>query len=221
MVMDYSEFLRKKSQLGTFDGFDPIFMPDFLFDFQKSLVDWSLRKGKAAIFADCGLGKGQPPESKILTPDGWSEIGSLIPGDLVIASDGNPYPVMGVYPKMRQPVYDVCFSDGVSIRVDADHLHICRTNNDRQRGHAWRVMGTTDLILCNNLRYGVGGKSRNYDIPVVNPVMFFGYNQPIIDPYVIGVLLGDGYMSGNISISSADVDILNKVRNHLPDGITL
>ena len=38
-------------------GFDPIWMPDFLFDFQKYLVEWSLRKGRSAIFADCGLGK--------------------------------------------------------------------------------------------------------------------------------------------------------------------
>ncbi len=53
----YEEFLESKSQLGTFDGFDPLWMPDFLFDFQKDLVDWSLRKGKAAIFADCGMGK--------------------------------------------------------------------------------------------------------------------------------------------------------------------
>lgn len=55
--MNYAEFLHRKSQLGTFDGFEPNFLPDFLFDFQKSLVDWSMRKGKSAIFADCGLGK--------------------------------------------------------------------------------------------------------------------------------------------------------------------
>lgn len=55
--MIYADFLAGKSQLGTFDGFEPIWMPDFLFDFQRSLVDWAIRKGKAAIFADCGLGK--------------------------------------------------------------------------------------------------------------------------------------------------------------------
>lgn len=55
--MNYADFLKIKSQLGTFSGFDPVFLPDFLFDFQKSLVDWAVRKGKAAIFADCGLGK--------------------------------------------------------------------------------------------------------------------------------------------------------------------
>lgn len=55
--MEYQEFLERKGQLGTRDGFDPVFMPDFLFDFQKALVEWSLQKGRAAIFADCGLGK--------------------------------------------------------------------------------------------------------------------------------------------------------------------
>lgn len=53
----YQEFIEQKSQLGGNYGFDPLWMPDFLYDFQKSLVEWSLRKGKAAIFADCGLGK--------------------------------------------------------------------------------------------------------------------------------------------------------------------
>ncbi len=55
--MDYSEYLLKKSQLNTDNGFDPIFMPDFLFDFQKMLVEWSVKKGRAALFADCGMGK--------------------------------------------------------------------------------------------------------------------------------------------------------------------
>lgn len=55
--MNYQEFLEHKSQLGTFDGFNPIWMPDFLFDFQKYLVEYSVKKGRSAIFADCGLGK--------------------------------------------------------------------------------------------------------------------------------------------------------------------
>lgn len=57
MEMNYQEFLFKKTQLSGMSGFEPIFMPDFLFDFQKSLVDWAVKRGRAAIFADCGLGK--------------------------------------------------------------------------------------------------------------------------------------------------------------------
>lgn len=55
--MTYEKFIESKSQIGGMSGFAPLWMPDFLFDFQKSLVEWAIRKGKAAIFADCGLGK--------------------------------------------------------------------------------------------------------------------------------------------------------------------
>lgn len=55
--MTYSDLLQKKSQLGGFYGFDPIFMPEAAFDFQKSLIEWNTKKGRSATFADCGLGK--------------------------------------------------------------------------------------------------------------------------------------------------------------------
>lgn len=56
-MRDYAEFLAAKSQHNTGDGFEPIWMPDFLFDFQTDLVDWAIRMGRSALFADCGLGK--------------------------------------------------------------------------------------------------------------------------------------------------------------------
>jgi hypothetical protein len=55
--MNYEQFINSKSQLGGMSGFKPSFMPDCLFDFQKAITEWAVMKGKAAIFADCGLGK--------------------------------------------------------------------------------------------------------------------------------------------------------------------
>ena len=55
--MNYDEFLRSLDSRGADHGFDPLFMPPSLFDFQERIVDWAVRKGRAAIFADCGLGK--------------------------------------------------------------------------------------------------------------------------------------------------------------------
>lgn len=55
--MNYTKFLERKTQLGGMHGFEPVDLPDFLFPFQRSLVEWAIRKGRAAIFADCGLGK--------------------------------------------------------------------------------------------------------------------------------------------------------------------
>jgi hypothetical protein len=56
--MRYEEFIERKSQLDGNHGFAPVWMPEWLFDFQAALVEWAVRKGRAAIFADCGLGKG-------------------------------------------------------------------------------------------------------------------------------------------------------------------
>ena len=57
MSASYEEFLDRKLHTGADHGFEPVFMPDQLFDFQQALVQWAVRKGRAAIFADCGLGK--------------------------------------------------------------------------------------------------------------------------------------------------------------------
>ena len=54
---DYRVFLERKTHLGNLSGFKPVFMPDFLFPFQRALTTWAIEKGRAAIFADCGLGK--------------------------------------------------------------------------------------------------------------------------------------------------------------------
>ena len=56
-LTNYDIFLHRKQQCMTAGGFEPIWMPDYLFDFQKYLVEWSLRKGRSANFANCGLGK--------------------------------------------------------------------------------------------------------------------------------------------------------------------
>jgi len=55
--MDYEAFIRNKAQFRHEAGFDPDNLPDFLYDFQKYLVEWACRKGRSAIFADCGMGK--------------------------------------------------------------------------------------------------------------------------------------------------------------------
>jgi len=54
---DYLKFLEgKKHLLGSF-GFDPNYIPDIAFDFQRFIIEKSVRKGRIAIFADTGLGK--------------------------------------------------------------------------------------------------------------------------------------------------------------------
>lgn len=60
--MNYRDFLARKSQLINENGFEPLWLPDRVGryrvkDFQHYLIAWAIRVGRAAIFADCGLGK--------------------------------------------------------------------------------------------------------------------------------------------------------------------
>jgi hypothetical protein len=55
---DYAAFLANKTQLANMAGFEPIWIPDWLKDFQQSLTSWSIRAGRSAMLAGCGLGKG-------------------------------------------------------------------------------------------------------------------------------------------------------------------
>lgn len=55
--MNYAEFLKRKTIVDPPTGHNPTTMPGFLYDFQKAITRWAIRRGRAAIFADCGLGK--------------------------------------------------------------------------------------------------------------------------------------------------------------------
>lgn len=54
---DYAAFLERRAQLDSASGFEPLWMPDFLFGFQRLMTEWALRTGRAALLEDCGLGK--------------------------------------------------------------------------------------------------------------------------------------------------------------------
>lgn len=56
MKASYMALLERKSQADAPSGFaSPA--PDYLYPFQRELVEWAIRQGRGALFADCGLGK--------------------------------------------------------------------------------------------------------------------------------------------------------------------
>lgn len=55
--MNYKHFLHKKDIVSVQSGFEPQDINSKLYDFQSEIVRWACKRGKAAIFADCGLGK--------------------------------------------------------------------------------------------------------------------------------------------------------------------
>ena len=66
-------------------------------------------------------GRAQPADTPVLTPDGFRPIGSLALGNLVIGSNGEPTPVLGVYPQGEKDIYRVTAQDGASTLASGDH----------------------------------------------------------------------------------------------------
>lgn len=218
--MNYDEFLKQKKYKINPIGKD-IKIKDInsiLFPFQRDVLKWAVKKGRCAVFLDTGLGKGQPYGNKILTPNGWKNIEHLIVGDKIISSKGKIQKIIGVYPKNEIDTYRFYFSDGCSFVVDEEHLHIVKTNNDRARNKEWKVLSTTEILKLNNLRYS--GKGRNYNIPIVSPILF-PKKKLKIHPYLLGVLLGDGHLGNQYMISTKDVEIIERFKSLLPKGINI
>jgi phosphate starvation-inducible PhoH-like protein len=161
-------------------------------------------------------GRAQPLSAKVLTPDGWRPIGELTVGDLVVGSNGLPTPVLGVFPQGRKPIYRVTTQDGASTLCCGEHLWTVRTPDDRSHGRPSRVLETQDMI--GNLRRG---HVHRFELPLVDPVEFPSQDVPI-DPYALGLLLGDGCLTTTTTpaFSSADKELVLALEAALP-GIEL
>lgn len=135
-------------------------------------------------------GRAQPHSTKVLTPAGFRPIGELAVGDFVIGSDGKPTEVLGVYPQGFKEIYRVHTQDGSSTLASGDHLWAVYTASDRRRGKPARVLETKEMI--GNLR---SAHQHRYELPLLSaPVVFDSLPVPL-DPYVLGLLLGDGCFS--------------------------
>jgi phosphate starvation-inducible protein PhoH and related proteins len=132
-------------------------------------------------------GRAQPLSTNVLTPWGFEPIGSLRIGDLVVGSNGHPTAVIGVYPQGRKPVVRVRAQDGGSTMCCLDHLWYVRTASDRRRGKQGRVIGTREMI--GRLR---AAHHRRLELPLVEKPVEFEPRDVPMDPYALGLLLGDG-----------------------------
>lgn len=170
-----------------------------------------------AVFGDSGSGKAQPLDAKILTPTGWTTMGNLAVGDLVVGSDGQPHAVTAVYPQGDKDIYRVTFSDGSSTETCAEHLWAVRRSNYESRGKGWDIRQTSDLAME---RSSAGGGPARWFIPVAEPVEFTEADLPL-DPYLVGALIGDGGITVGASLSSADSEVVENVASALPADCTI
>jgi phosphate starvation-inducible PhoH-like protein len=146
-------------------------------------------------------GRAQPAFTKVLTPSGFRPIGDLRVGDVVTGSDGCPTQVLGVYPQGFKEIYRVYTQDGASTLASGDHLWSVYTRDDRRRGRPARVLQTKEMI--GNLR---AAHYHRYELPLISaPVEFAALPVPL-DPYALGLLLGDGCVTCSTTPSFATND---------------
>jgi len=162
-------------------------------------------------------GRAQPVSSPVLTPDGFKEIGSLEVGDLVIGSDGHPTPVLGVYPQGRKEVFRVSAQDGASTLCCGEHLWQVFTASDRRRGKPGRVLETKEMI--GRLR---SAHQHRFELPVLSSPVELPERDVPVDPYALGLLLGDGCLTCTTTptFATADPELAEALEERL-DGIEL
>ncbi|MEU2823909.1 PhoH family protein [Streptomyces bacillaris] len=204
-----------------FDKIDPYLRP--LYDALHDMLDPdSIPRLMAAGTIEVAplaymRGRSQPIFTNVLTPDGWRQIGSLEVGDLVIGSNGEPTPVLGVYPQGEKDIYRVSAQDGSWTLCCAEHLWTVRSRDDARRNKPWRVLETQDMI--GNLR---AAHFRRYELPLLTGPVAFPEREVPMDPYALGLLLGDGCLTGSTtpSFTTADPELTPALEAVLP-GVKL
>lgn len=192
--------------------------PYELHDYQEEAVERILAEPtRAAIVADeVGLGKAQPLDALVLTPDGFKPMGEMTVGQEVITPTGGTALVDGVYPQGVRPVYELTLVDGRKVRADIDHIWV--VNSDNRRHHGRPPVEKTTRELLGDLKKASG--TAKWAIEQIEAADFGGEWSSNIDPYFLGLLLGDGCVTQHTAyISTADEEILQHIRSVLPNGV--
>ncbi len=172
------------------------------------------QKGEMIIVAGRpSMGKAQPLDAKVLTPDGWRRMGELSVGDALASVDGAPSRVEGIYPQGLRQVYRVTFADGRSTECCAEHLW-------RVHHREWdapRVLETRRLIemlACRRYQRRLwvdcfcGEFGADDDLP--------------LDPWLLGLLIGDGALCGSsVRLASAEQTVLSRVGETIGAEMTI
>jgi phosphate starvation-inducible PhoH-like protein len=200
---------------------DPYLRP--LFDALYDMLD----PDRVATYFDRGIievaplafmrGRAQPLDTRVLTPSGFQPIGALRVGDLVIGSNGRPTPVIGVYAQGKKEIFELRAQDGAWTLCCGEHLWRVFTPEDRRSGCAGRIIQTRDMI--GRLRRA---HQHRFELPLLAAPVEFEPRTVPMDPYALGLLLGDGCLTTSTtpSFSRRDPDLGQALERALP-GIEL
>ncbi len=182
----------------------------------QDLYDDKLDEGM--VFCPGRIGKAQPMDAKVLTPDGFIKMCDVKAGTKVISGNGNICNVIGVFPQGKKDVYKVTFSDGCSTECCKEHLWTVQTADDRRKDRntipKYRTVETETIL--KKIKRKKGDKyENNYSIDYLKPIKY-EKRKLKIEPYSLGVLIGDGYFGKNyVQISNPETDIVEKVKLRL------
>lgn len=163
-----------------------------------------------------GTGKAQPLDSLVLTTTGYKRMGDIEVGDNVVDGEGNATIVTDIFPQGVKPVYKVEFSDRTYVLCSDEHLWKVGEYDKHKKQVVWSVKTINQM-----LQYGIRKKhSTNttrlrYRLPL--PVIDCWKDKTLlIDPYVLGVLIGDGCLTVNSArFANMEQDIIDKVQERL------
>lgn len=190
-------------------------------DAAESLADELFYGGQA------GGGKGLILKEKILTPFGWTTAGELKVGSNICATDGTVQRVLRRFDRGTQPIYKLSWSDGTHTVCDADHIWLGwdtaksrKIANVKTTGVASAQKWITADIFDKHRAGRDHKRPFSLAIPIMSAPCAFnvaGDNKRgrhisrTIPPYVLGVLIGDGCITTNVSFFSADASIAARV----------
>lgn len=186
-------------------------------------------------------------ETKVLTPAGFRLFGDIKSGDAVCSPDGTVSRVIGVYDRGERQFYRVTLDDGSSVEASDDHLWAYSIAGQRkmrkrdvpsvpsglQQHEEWnyRMQSRCKVVTTVRLKEIVDRASADKDddtraryvqLPLTAPVAMTGaYPYAVLPPYTLGVLIGNGYLSGDcVAFTHQDKFVSEEVAREL-DGTYL
>lgn len=185
--------------------------------YQCEGVAYMINHGNCINGDDCGLGKAQPLDTKILTQNGYILMGNIKIGDEILSPSGGTQTVVGIFPQGRKLMYKVTFSDGSSTRCCEEHLWNVSTDNWIKRGKGFKTLSLKE-IMNEDIYLSSCQKSYRWRIPITNLIQY-KERKVMISPYLLGCLLGDGGISKGVGFTTVDDEIINNFV--LPEGVMI
>lgn len=166
---------------------------------------------KVSVRSGHGIGKAQPKDLLIDTPDGRKAFGDLQPGSLVFGPDGLPTAVLAVHDQGNLPVYRILFDDDTSTLACGNHLWTVQGRQERRNGLiTWRTLTTTEILALGVKRGNGTNEARQWALPDVSPLQY-PFRWVPADPYTLGYWLGDGARKTPL-ITTMDAEPVARIR---------